>query len=112
MPHRPLRPLVIVVVLAGGDYLLWNWSLSHNHDIIALVAGMTLPPLLIALARLVVVGSGRLIADTARRWRAGALGLGAVRPGRPVAEATSAGGSRAARAGAEDAEETSSKLAA
>jgi hypothetical protein len=110
--HRPLRPLVVVVVLAGGDYLLWNWSLSHNHDILALVAGMTLPPLLIALVWLVVVGSGRLIASTARRWRAGSPRRVAARPGHPVAETTSAGGPRTAPGGAKETSSTSSKLAA
>ncbi len=71
MPHRPLRPpLAIVLLLALGDYLLWNWSLSANHDILALVSGMTLIPLLIALAWLLVLAVARLITDTAQRPRA------------------------------------------
>ncbi len=71
MPHWPLRPrLAIVVLLALCDYLLWNWSLSANHDILALVSGMTLIPLLIALAWLLVIAVARLIAHTLRRPRA------------------------------------------
>ena len=31
-----------------GDYLLWNWSLNGNHDVLALVSGLTLPPLALA----------------------------------------------------------------
>jgi len=31
------RPLVFVSGLTVGDYLLWNWSLSGNHDVLALV---------------------------------------------------------------------------
>ncbi len=100
------------MVLAGGDYLLWNWSLSHNHDIVALVAGLTLPPLLIAFVWLAVVGSGRLLANTARQWRAGAPRHGAARPGHPIAEATSTGVSRTAPGGAKETSPTSSKLAA
>jgi hypothetical protein len=60
-------------LLALGDYLLWNWSLGANHDILALVSGMTLIPLLIALAWLVFLFVARLIAHTAHRPRTGAL---------------------------------------
>jgi predicted lipid-binding transport protein (Tim44 family) len=69
--NRPLRPLAIFVVLAGGDYLLWNWSLNGNHDIIALVAGVTLMPLVIAILWLLVVGAARMLADATQRPRAG-----------------------------------------
>jgi hypothetical protein len=68
--HRPLRrPLAIVSLLALADYLLWNWSLGGSHDILALVAGLTLVPLLIAVAWLLVKGAMRLLAETARRTR-------------------------------------------
>ena len=42
------RPLVFVSGLTIGDYLLWNWSLNANHAVIALVSGLTLPPLALA----------------------------------------------------------------
>ena len=42
------RPLVFVSGLTLGDYLLWNWSLNANHDVLALVSGLTLPPLAVA----------------------------------------------------------------
>jgi hypothetical protein len=86
--HRPLRrPLAIVSLLALADYLLWNWSLGGSRDILALVAGLTLVPLLIAVAWLLVRDTTRLLAKTARRTRA-----------RPAATATRAGAARA-RAG-------------
>lgn len=70
MFRRPLRrPLAIVSLLALVDYLLWNWSLGGSHDILALVAGLTLVPLLIAVAWLLVKGTTRLLAEMARRTR-------------------------------------------
>ena len=39
------RPLAFVPGSPLGDYLLWNWSLNGNHDVLALVSGLTLPPL-------------------------------------------------------------------
>jgi hypothetical protein len=67
VPQRPIRSLAVVGVLALGDYLLWKWSLGANHDVVALVSGMTLIPLLIALAWLTVVAGVRLLASLARR---------------------------------------------
>jgi hypothetical protein len=58
--------LALVSVLAGGDYLLWNWSLQSNHDVLALVAGLTLPPLAIALIWLLALNTARLLARAAR----------------------------------------------
>ncbi len=72
MPQRPTRSLAVVSVLALGDYLLWNWSLGANHDVVALVAGMILIPLLIAVAWLVVVAIVRLLARAAKLPKAGA----------------------------------------
>jgi hypothetical protein len=108
--------LVIVVVLALCDYLLWNWSLSANHDILALVSGMALIPLLIALAWLLVIALARLIAHAAQRPRARsgarervrlrptASGLARREEAAALGEAASAGGAPAAS--------PSSKLAA
>ncbi len=120
MPHWPLRPrLVIVALLALCDYLLWNWSLSANHDILALVSGMTLIPLLLALAWLVVLAVARLLASVAQRSRARHAGLG-----RHVATGTRASatggvtasgeGGRGSKAGLDEAPTASpsSKLAA
>jgi hypothetical protein len=59
------RPLVFVIGLTVGDYLLWNWSLNHNHDAIALVAGLTLPPLAVACLWLSALSVARLLAITA-----------------------------------------------
>lgn len=95
MPQRPIRSLAVVGVLALGDYLLWNWSLGANHDVVAQVAGMALIPLLIALAWLVVVAIARLIAHAAQLSRAGAgvrAGGGSV--GRDAAAGRRSRGSR------------------
>jgi type II secretory pathway pseudopilin PulG len=72
VPQRPQRSLAVVGVLALGDYLLWNWSIGANHDVVALVSGMTLIPLLIALAWLLLVAAARLIGHVAQRPKASA----------------------------------------
>lgn len=71
MTNRPLRPLAIFLLLAFGDYLLWNWSLNSNRDILALIAGTTLMPLVIAIAWLLVISVARFLAEVARRPHAG-----------------------------------------
>jgi hypothetical protein len=61
------RPVALVSVLALGDYLLWNWSLQGNHDVLALISGLTLVLLAIALVWLVALNAGRLLARIAQR---------------------------------------------
>ncbi|HWX97116.1 MAG TPA: hypothetical protein VNZ01_09730 [Solirubrobacteraceae bacterium] len=61
------RPLAFVSGLTLGDYLLWNWSLNANHDVIALVSGLTLPPLVLAFAWMLALTLVRLIGSSARR---------------------------------------------
>ena len=61
------RPLVFVSGLTIGDYLLWSWSLGGNHEVLALVSGLTLPPLAVACLWLLVLSFARLIARIARR---------------------------------------------
>jgi hypothetical protein len=61
------RPLVFVSGLTVGDYLLWNWSLNGNHDVLALVSGLTLPPLAVAGLWLLALSVARLIATSASR---------------------------------------------
>ncbi|MEA2140019.1 MAG: hypothetical protein QOC91_118 [Solirubrobacteraceae bacterium] len=77
------RPLAIVTGLTIGDYLLWNWSLNANHDVLALVSGLTLPPLTIAFLWLVALTTARLIARGSR----GRARAGAARRARPPAAA-------------------------
>src|SRR5271167_4727146 len=64
MPHRRLA---LLCALTLGDYALWNWSLSANRDVLALVSGLTLPPLALACVVLLALSLARLIADSARR---------------------------------------------
>jgi hypothetical protein len=61
------RPVAIVAGLTLGDYLLWNWSLNGNHDVLALVSGLTLPPLALACVVLLALSLARLISDSAQR---------------------------------------------
>lgn len=54
---RP-RALVFLLVLTVGDYLLWNWSIADSHDIVSLVAGLTLLPLAaVSCGALVIAGT-------------------------------------------------------
>jgi len=62
-----VRPLVSVSGITLGDYVLWNWSLNHNHDVLALVSGLTLPPLVVACLWLLVLNGMRLIGRVGRR---------------------------------------------
>jgi hypothetical protein len=61
------RPLVFVSGLTVGDYLLWSWSLGGNHDVLALISGLTLPPLAVVCLWLLVLSAARLLARSARR---------------------------------------------
>lgn len=60
------RPLVLVSGLTVGDYLLWSWSLNGNHEVLALVSGLTLPPLAVTGVWLLVLSVARLVAHVAR----------------------------------------------
>jgi len=57
----------LVSAVTVGDYLLWNWSLNANHAAIALISGLTLPPLALASLWLLALFAGRLLAGAARR---------------------------------------------
>jgi hypothetical protein len=61
------RPLVFVSGLTVGDYLLWNWSLNGSHDVLALISGLTLPPLVVVGLWLLALSGGRVIARYTRR---------------------------------------------
>ncbi len=60
------RPLVFVLGLTVADYLVWNWSLNGNHDVLALVSGLTLPPLALASIWLLAISATRLLGRLAR----------------------------------------------
>lgn len=74
------RPLVLVLGLTVGDYLLWNWSLGANHDVLALVSGLTLPPLVVASLWLLALSVARLLARVTRRPSTQAGGHARQRP--------------------------------
>jgi hypothetical protein len=57
---RP-RALAFLLVLTVADYLLWNWSIAGGHDILSLVAGLTLLPLgTVSIAQL-ALGAARMM---------------------------------------------------
>jgi hypothetical protein len=113
------RPLAIVTGLTIGDYLLWNWSLNGNHDVLALVSGLTLPPLAIAFLWLLVLTVARLISDRGRgarpaRQTAGRRRLGfgsAIRAARRRSPSTrrSAAAQPVSRSGSTSSPSTSSR---
>jgi hypothetical protein len=67
------RPLVSVSALTIADYLLWTWSVSTNHEVISLLAGLTLLPLLLAAISLLVLHAARRLTERARRRAAQAV---------------------------------------
>jgi Na+-transporting methylmalonyl-CoA/oxaloacetate decarboxylase gamma subunit len=74
------RPVALVSVLAVGDYLLWNWSLQGNHDVLALISGLTLVLLAISLLWLVALNAGRLLRQIAQRPTAQRTAQGRAAP--------------------------------
>ncbi len=50
-----------LLVLTAADYALWDWSIAEGHDIVSLVAGLTLLPLAaVSLGGLVFTGARAL----------------------------------------------------
>ncbi len=79
------RPLAIVAVLFGLDYLVWLWSLGGSRGAIGLVAGPLLVILGFALLWLMIKQLARALTSTRLRPRSGASarnaagGAGSVR---------------------------------
>ena len=47
-----------LLVLTGSDYALWDWSIADSHDILSLVAGLTLLPLVaVSFGGLALIGA-------------------------------------------------------
>ena len=103
------RPSVFVLALTVGDYLLWNWSLSANHDAIALISGLTLPPLALVSLWILAVGAMRLLAALAGgRWAARRRQVTAANTPQP----TRGSAAPAAKQGTGAAAEESTRIAA
>ncbi len=90
------RPLVTVPALTLGDLLLWHWSLTAPHTVLAIVAGLTLPPLLVASMWLVGLACVRLLA---RGVRAPLTHMSRTRSGRSRSRTTRRSGAVAAGPG-------------
>jgi hypothetical protein len=53
-----LRVLPLLLAVVAADYALWDWSIASGHDIVSLVAGLTLLPMAtLALGMLAVAGA-------------------------------------------------------
>jgi hypothetical protein len=91
------RPLVFVIGLTLGDYVLWKWSLN-GHDVISEIAGLTLPVLGAACLWLLVVNGMRLLAHhtsaPVRRARRRPRGSQQAAAGAAVGAHTAASGTR------------------
>jgi hypothetical protein len=91
------RPLAFVSGLTLGDYLLWNWSLNANQDVLALVSGLTLPPLALACAWMIALTLIRAVGITSRRLgRSASLGQAGAARERAAADARGARATAAA----------------
>jgi hypothetical protein len=101
-----LRALVLLLALTAGDYALWDWSIAGGHDIVSLVAGLTLLPLAaVSLGGLVIMG-GRLVRLLLGRPS------GAMRAAHASREADARARERARRTEPAECESSSGKLAA
>ena len=107
------RPLAFVSGLTLGDYILWNWSLNAGHDLLALVSGLTLPPLGLVCLWLLALNLLRLIGNSARRKDREAIRRGSAAGGVAGArKSTAAANPEPASASASSPASSSGKLAA
>jgi membrane protein implicated in regulation of membrane protease activity len=53
--------MLLVAAIAGGDYLLWTWSSDGGSATIALISGLALAPLILALLWLLSVTVARIL---------------------------------------------------
>jgi membrane protein implicated in regulation of membrane protease activity len=89
--------MLLVAAVAGGDYLLWTWSSDGGSATIALISGLALAPLILALLWLLSVTVARILfvprsqrdALVARRRRARRQRVVQRMAGRRAQQATS-----------------------
>jgi hypothetical protein len=98
-----LRALPLLLVLTAADYALWDWSIANGHDIVSLIAGLTLLPMAAATLALLALGAARLLGF--------ALARPAARRRRPATAAPAAGTPKPAEATPHE-RQTSRRLAA
>lgn len=99
-----LRALLFPLVLTVGDYLLWKWSIAGGHDVLSLLAGCTLVPLIAIGTYRLAVTAAALLSRAARRSSTSARAKRASRkaaltqpsPHGPAAESDSSSGRLAA----------------
>jgi hypothetical protein len=81
---------VSLLVLTAADYLLWDWSIAEGHDILSLVAGLSLLPLAaVSFGGLVLAGARRLrlLLGSSSRTRTRARGTRQAEQSQPTATA-------------------------
>ena len=90
-----LGPLAVVFALVGIDYGVWTWAIGADHEIVALVAGLAMAPLVIALAWLLFLALGSGALALARRLsKEVATRLLGTNPARSIRLATAPRGRR------------------
>jgi hypothetical protein len=79
---------VLVTGLTLGDYLLWNSSLDSGRDVLAIISGLSLPPLAIVWLWLVGLTVARALTPRPRavpvRRRTGDPARGPASSGSPA----------------------------
>jgi hypothetical protein len=91
---------VFVSALTAGDFWLWNWSLSANRDVLALVSGLTLLPLAAACVVLVVLTAVRIASRLTWRSAGTEVSRASALRGQPYLDSAGAVGSSTLPAGA------------
>jgi chromate transport protein ChrA len=74
-----LGPLAAIVICVIADWAIWDWSISSDHGTIALIAGLAIAPLIVALAwysALALIAAIR----AGLRWAAAGARRRAMRP--------------------------------
>jgi hypothetical protein len=109
------RPLAFVSGLTLGDFILWHWSLNANHDVLALVSGLTLPPIALVGLWLLALNILRLLGRSARRSGHGTIprsSRGAGAAADAARQSATAGDPQSTPASASSSAPSSGKLAA
>jgi hypothetical protein len=91
--------LPLLLVLTAGDYALWAWSIAEGHDVVSLVAGLTLLPSAAACLAMLAVGAARLLGMALERpsARAGERERAVAKPASVPSSPESAKDERASR---------------
>ncbi|MGA2470721.1 MAG: hypothetical protein ABSG64_08530 [Solirubrobacteraceae bacterium] len=63
----PLVALGVTALLAGLDWVAWDWATTTGHDTVGLIAGLLMVPIVVAFAGVLAVALAGLARVGARR---------------------------------------------